>query len=110
MTDVVIEEVPFCGCTNEQLEHGQSCGQPQCPNIDTAKDPVTHNLTYIENDEQGYGDGLQDVYRCDCGEKFQANGDIAEAYEHGYDVGLDHGLECDEPSSHPVPEWSTREP
>lgn len=26
------EEVPFCGCTNEELEAGRSCGQPTCPN------------------------------------------------------------------------------
>jgi hypothetical protein len=23
--DVIVEEVPFCGCTNEELEHGQGC-------------------------------------------------------------------------------------
>lgn len=26
------EEVAFCGCTNERLEAGRTCGQPQCPN------------------------------------------------------------------------------
>ena len=29
---VVVEEVPFCGCTNEELERGRTCGQDQCPN------------------------------------------------------------------------------
>jgi hypothetical protein len=27
-----IEEVEFCGCTNEELEAGSTCGQPKCPN------------------------------------------------------------------------------
>lgn len=27
-----IEAVELCGCTNEQLEAGVTCGQPQCPN------------------------------------------------------------------------------
>ena len=26
------EDVEFCGCTNEELERGRTCGQPQCPN------------------------------------------------------------------------------
>lgn len=25
------EEVPFCGCTNEELEAGGMCGDPRCP-------------------------------------------------------------------------------
>lgn len=31
---VEITEVPFCGCTNDELEQGKTCGQPQCPNRD----------------------------------------------------------------------------
>lgn len=30
----IIKEVEFCGCTNEKLERGETCGQPQCPNIE----------------------------------------------------------------------------
>ena len=64
------------------------------------KPPIQHELMYRETDESGYDDGLDDVYDCTCGETFQANGDIAEAFEHGYEAGLDHGLECHKPSGH----------
>lgn len=30
----IIETVDFCGCTNDQLEAGKTCGFPQCPNIE----------------------------------------------------------------------------
>lgn len=30
--DLLTEEVEFCGCTNEELEEGRTCGQVQCPN------------------------------------------------------------------------------
>jgi hypothetical protein len=30
--NAIVEEVEFCGCTNEELEAGKTCGQPQCPN------------------------------------------------------------------------------
>lgn len=30
---VVVEEVDICGCTNEELEAGRTCGQPECPNM-----------------------------------------------------------------------------
>ena len=30
--EAVVEEVEFCGCTNEELEAGHTCGQPTCPN------------------------------------------------------------------------------
>lgn len=32
-----IEAVPFCGCTNEQLEAGRTCGLPECPNLKGAR-------------------------------------------------------------------------
>ena len=28
----IIEEIPICGCTGEQLEQGETCGQANCPN------------------------------------------------------------------------------
>jgi hypothetical protein len=31
--ETVVEVVEFCGCTNDQLERGTSCGLPQCPNM-----------------------------------------------------------------------------
>lgn len=49
----------------------------------------THELTFIENEDRdnryiggrlGYAD---DFYLCTCGEKFQANGDVLAAFEHG---------------------------
>jgi hypothetical protein len=45
----VIEEVGFCGCTNEQLEAGRTCGQLACPNAsaidyDTASDREADRL------------------------------------------------------------------
>lgn len=36
----VIEKVEFCGCTNDQLERGTSCGLPQCPNMAGFPRPV----------------------------------------------------------------------
>lgn len=48
---------------------------------------MKHELEYVEDDPQGYGDGLSDFYRCTCGDTFQANGDIIEAFEHGLEVG-----------------------
>lgn len=54
----------------------------------TAVRPDEHVLTYQEDeDDKGYGDGLDDVYRCACGEAFQANGDIQAAFDHGIEVG-----------------------
>jgi hypothetical protein len=32
----VVTEVEFCDCTNEELEAGRVCDQPQCPNRETA--------------------------------------------------------------------------
>lgn len=28
-----VEDVDFCGCTNEELEADRTCGEPQCPNL-----------------------------------------------------------------------------
>ena len=53
--------------------------------------PDQHELTYVELDDKGYGDGLDDVYVCACGERFQANGDIVDAFEHGIEVGKQLG-------------------
>lgn len=53
---------------------------------------VKHELEYVEpDDDKGYEDGLDDVYRCTCGETFQANGDVVDAFQHGLDVGLEMG-------------------
>ena len=52
---------------------------------------MKHELTWVEDDPQGYGDGLSDFYRCTCGKTFQANGDVVEAFQHGFDVGLEMG-------------------
>lgn len=50
---------------------------------------MIHELTYVEDaDEGGYGDGLDDTYRCTCGETFQANGDIVAAFEHGQETAV----------------------
>jgi hypothetical protein len=35
----IIEEIPTCGCTGEQLERGETCGQDNCPNRDR---PLRH--------------------------------------------------------------------
>lgn len=35
----IIEEIPICGCTGEQLERGETCGQDNCPNRDR---PLRH--------------------------------------------------------------------
>jgi hypothetical protein len=32
MNNVKIEEVPFCNCTNTELEAGKTCGLAHCPN------------------------------------------------------------------------------
>jgi hypothetical protein len=29
----IVQKVDFCGCTNEQLERGETCGLPVCPNF-----------------------------------------------------------------------------
>lgn len=47
---------------------------------------MKHELTYVEDDPQGYGDGLSDFYRCTCGVTFQANGDVLSAFEHGQET------------------------
>lgn len=50
---------------------------------------IEHVLTFVEDDDdQGYQDGLEDVYRCTCGATFQANGDIVEAFEHGQETAV----------------------
>jgi hypothetical protein len=43
---------------------------------------MTHELTYVDDDGQ-------DIYRCTCGAVFEANGDIVDAFEHGYTTGAD---------------------
>ncbi len=59
---------------------------------------MKHELTYVEDDPKGYGDGLSDFYRCTCGETFQANGDIIEAFDHGQETRLDELLREHTPS------------
>lgn len=56
---------------------------------------VKHELTYVEDDPQGYGDGLSDFYRCTCGMTFQANGDVQDAFDHGVEVGHQEQKEAD---------------
>lgn len=49
---------------------------------------MKHELTFREDDDpKGYMDGLDDVYDCACGDTFQANGDVGEAFEHGVMAG-----------------------
>ena len=49
---------------------------------------MKHELTFREDeDPKGYEDGLDDVYDCTCGETFQANGDVSEAFDHGITEG-----------------------
>jgi hypothetical protein len=43
---------------------------------------LEHGLTLVERDEKGYGDGLDDVWRCSCGLEFAIR-DLAEAFDHG---------------------------
>lgn len=33
-----VEEVPFCGCANDALERGDTCGQESCPNLGLDQD------------------------------------------------------------------------
>lgn len=58
-------------------------------------DPTQHDLTYREVDD-GYADGLNDVYDCSCGQTFQANGDVAEAFTHGWDAGYEAGTHAND--------------
>ena len=51
---------------------------------------MLHELTYVETDD-GYGDGLDDAYRCTCGETFQANGDVEAAFRHGQETASPDG-------------------
>lgn len=30
---VTVTEIEICGCTNEALERGDTCGQANCPNL-----------------------------------------------------------------------------
>lgn len=30
--EAIVRRVEICGCTNTQLERGETCGQPNCPN------------------------------------------------------------------------------
>lgn len=38
IVEAIVEEVEFCGCTNEELEAGRTCGQDTCPNGKEAAD------------------------------------------------------------------------
>jgi hypothetical protein len=35
---------------------------------------ASHLVRRIEQDELGYGDGLGDIWRCDCGDEFEYDG------------------------------------
>lgn len=41
-----------------------------------------HAITREEHDSQGYGDGLDDLWRCTCGESFELN-DGVDLFQHG---------------------------
>lgn len=40
-----------------------------------------HRVVRVEIDPKGYGDGLSDVWRCDCGEEFAYDG-VDEFHAH----------------------------
>ena len=35
---------------------------------------MKHRVGRVEDDPKGYGDGLSDLWRCDCGEEFSYDG------------------------------------
>lgn len=54
-------------------------------------EPITilsskHELTRVEDDPKGYGDGLSDTFRCACGWECDAH-DVEGALGHGWAVG-----------------------
>lgn len=56
-------------------------------------DTKHHVLTYVDA-EDGYADGLEDAFRCTCGQTFQANGDVQDAFDHGWDAGYEAGQDA----------------
>lgn len=38
-----VTPVEICGCTNTQLERGESCGQANCPNAEDFRFEITRN-------------------------------------------------------------------
>lgn len=46
---------------------------------------MKHVLTRVAHDEKGYGDGLDDIFVCTCGDEIDAN-DIEGAFEHGQET------------------------
>lgn len=52
--DAIVKEIPICGCTGEQLERGETCGQGICPNAPEnrgASGPLRHPRFWDEQDE-----------------------------------------------------------
>jgi hypothetical protein len=63
---------------------------PEDGSVEAEVDPasITHDLVRTQGKS-----GLE----CECGRSLPSPIDI---FWHGYFAGLDHGLECDEPSQH----------
>lgn len=57
-------DVPICGCTGEQLERGDSCGQANCPNNqpDPITDPAYTVVGRYRDNDQTY---ITTVYTCE---------------------------------------------
>lgn len=34
----IVTEIEICGCTNEALERGDTCGQANCPNLNLSEE------------------------------------------------------------------------
>lgn len=84
---IVTEEVEFCGCTNEELEAGRTCGQPQCPNIEKRVEggPFLVKIEILTGPEEvwqtraDYATWLQGIY--DSGESPSGNFQIVSVEE-----------------------------
>jgi hypothetical protein len=44
----IVEDIPICGCTNTQLERGETCGQAICPNAPGAGGPLHPDLPSMQ--------------------------------------------------------------
>jgi len=86
----IVEDIPICGCTNTQLERGETCGQAICPNagdgiavrvISTPEPPVQAGAT-----EEALAESGTEPPPYDCWESpvpYESDGPLGHGWECG---------------------------
>jgi len=82
----IVEDIPICGCTNTQLERGETCGQAICPN---SKLPYT-----AMNAESSVRAGAKAEALAESGAEPPPHDCWENPVPYESDGALGHGWEC----------------